>query len=113
MDCIQTELPSVQWVIHASFASEQLTVAAINQTSSVSWLDDYAKFNGIFYPFVFDGQGKMHKDYEVGPGYTTDPPTYIIIDQQGIVRYRTDGKPALNKAEEMRNFIQGLISGGG
>jgi len=100
-------LPSVQWVIRVSFTASQLTIAGINQSSSASWLTNYASQRGISYPFVYDSQGKMHKDYQVGTSYGNAPPTFIIIDQQGVVRYRIDDK--FNKAEEMRAFIQNLL----
>jgi len=94
-------------VIRVSFTANQLTVAGINQSSSASWLSNYASQRGISFPFVFDSQGKMHQDYQVGTSYGNAPPTFVIIDQQGVVRYRIDDK--FNRADEMRELIQNLL----
>ncbi len=85
-------------------------IAAINQSSSVNWLSNYASSKAIGYPFVYDNGGAVHKDYQVGAVYGNTPPTFIIVDQWGTIRYRIDDQ--FNKAAEMATFIQGLITGG-
>jgi len=60
---------------------------------------------------VYDADGSVHKLYEVGSSYGNIPPTYVIIDQQGVIRYRTDD--TFNQTEAMGIFIRNLLKGGG
>jgi peroxiredoxin len=107
MACIQTELPSVQWLIPTQIPQDSLTIVAINASSSKAWLKNYAGERGISYPLVFDAQGKMYKDYEVGAAYGNTPPTFIIIDPQGVIRYRIDDQfgRALEMKEEIKRWL--------
>jgi peroxiredoxin len=80
----------------------------INNSSSVSWLQDYVKQSGISYPFIFDSDSSLFSAYQVGFGFGNLPPTYIIIDQQGIVQYRIDNQ--YNRFQEMKDKIDELLS---
>ena len=85
-----------------------MTVIGVNNTSSVSWLKNYRGQAGISYPFVFDQQSDFFRLYQVGGSYGNVPPSYIIIDKSGIVKYRVDRE--YNRVQEMKTVIEGLLS---
>lgn len=103
-------MPSVQWLIRTQVSNDSLKILAVNVTSSSVWLQNYANQRGITCSMVYDNQGVLTKDYEVGAAYGNTPPTFIIIDPQGIIRYRIDNQ--FNKAQEMLNTIRLLLKGG-
>jgi peroxiredoxin len=100
-------LPSIQWTIHAAFSPNQVSVVGVNYSSSVAWLKNYRGQKGISYPFVFDPQTDLFRLYQVGSPYGNIPPTYIIIDTAGVVKYRTDNQ--YNRFQEMKTTIEGLL----
>lgn len=101
-------MPSFQWNIRVSFPPEQLTLLAINNTSSVSWLKIYRGQYGISYPFVYDQKSELFKLYQVGGSFGNNPPTYVIIDKAGVTRYRLDKE--YNRFEEMKAVIDTLLT---
>jgi len=107
MDCIQTELPSINRDISKKISEDSLLVVGINKSSSVSWLKTYSSMYGISYPFIFNQNGNLFNSYQVGSAYGNIPPTYIIIDTKGIVKYRTDDK--FNRTNEMYEEIKSLL----
>ena len=80
---------------------------AINFTTTITWLKNYVAERGLSYPFILD-DGCIKTLYQVGASYGNIPPTYLIIDQQGTVRYRTDDM--LNQFDNMKTKIQELLS---
>lgn len=80
---------------------------AVNYSSSVTWLKNYRGEKGISYSFVFDPQTDLFRLYQVGSSYGNYPPTYIIIDTAGVVRYRADNQ--YNRFQEMKTKIEGLL----
>lgn len=94
-------------MIAESFSRDSLSVLAVNNTSSVTWLDNYRRQRGISYSFTFDTNSALFNLYQVGASYGNYPPTYIIIDQNGIVRYRIDKE--YNHFDEMKKTIQDLL----
>lgn len=68
---------------------------------------NYSIGRGITYPFVFDEESSLFDSYQVGPQFGNTPPTYVIIDQQGIVQYRTDDR--FNRYDEMKDKIEELL----
>lgn len=101
-------MPSFQWIIRVSYPPEQLTLLAINNTSSVSWLKNYRGQYGISYPFVYDQKSELFNLYQVGGSSGNNPPTYVIIDRAGITRYRIDRE--YNRFNEMKVIIDTLLS---
>jgi peroxiredoxin len=79
----------------------------VNNTSSVSWLKSYRAQYGITFPLIFDQQSPLFNLYQVGGSFGNTPPTYVIIDTAGVVRYRFDAK--FNRFEEIKSDIQGLL----
>jgi len=84
-----------------------VTVIGVNNTSSIAWLKNYRGQTAIAYPFVFDQKGDLFGLYQVGGSYGNLPPTYIIIDKSGIVKYRVDKE--FNRFQEMKAVIDGLL----
>jgi len=103
-------LPSVQWLIRTQISYDSLTILAVNASSSATWLKNYASEKGISYSLVYDGKGVLYQAYEVGATYGNTPPTFIIIDRQGIIRYRIDDQ--FNRESEMRDTIRQWLAGG-
>lgn len=64
----------------------------VNNTSSTIWLVNYRNQRGISFPFIFDDKSQIFKQYEVGGSYGNNPPTYVLIDGKGVVRFRTDNR---------------------
>ena len=82
-------------------------IAAVNNTASESWLNSYRGQIGITYPMIFDATSKIFQSYQVGPQYGNTPPTYIIIDPKGVVRYRADNK--FNRTAEIVAAIRSVL----
>lgn len=80
---------------------------ALNSTSSESWLNAYRGQTGIQYPFLYDAGGTIHQLYQVGSQFGNIPPTYLVIDRQGIVRSRTDDM--LNQTPSIIALIRTLL----
>ena len=99
-------MPSIQWLVNVAFTPDQLTIIAVNNTSSVTWLRNYRAQTGISYLFVYDQTSNLNRLYEVGSTFGNNPPSYLIIDKGGIVRYRVDQK--YNRFDEMKAMIEGL-----
>lgn len=103
-------MPSVQWLIRAQIPKDSLTILAVNASSSSAWLQNYAGQMGIAYSLVYDVKGVLYKDYEVGTAYGNIPPTFIIIDRQGVIRYRIDDQ--FNRASEIRDTVRQWLKEG-
>ena len=58
---------------------------------------------------IFDATSKIFQSYQVGPQYGNTPPTYIIIDPKGVVRYRVDDK--FNRTPEIVAAIRSVLRG--
>lgn len=108
MDCIQTELPSINRDVSRKISKDSLLVVGINQSSSINWLKTYSNIYGISYPFIFDINGDLFDSYQVGVPYGNIPPSYIIIDTKGIIKYRIDD--TFNKSKEMYEKIESLLA---
>lgn len=84
-------MPSIEGIIWSSHSSEDLAIIALNSDApAITWLQNYVAEKGLTYPFVYD-DGSIFNLYQVGNTFQNIPPTYIIIDQNGVVHYRTDG----------------------
>jgi peroxiredoxin len=94
-------------LIRLFFSSEDLTIWAFNNTASEAWLQDYIGQTGITYPFAFDASGTLFNDYQVGLHFGNIPPAYLIIDQNGTVRYRLDNQ--YNRFQDMKDSISALL----
>ena len=103
-------MPSVQWNIHYPFQNDSLRIIAFcNHTAgSAQVLQNYTAGQGIAYPMVFDQPGEIFDIYNIGIQYGTDVPGYIIIDKEGIVRYRYIAE--FDKIEEIKGHIEELLS---
>jgi len=93
--------------IDAAYPPDALRVIAVNNTASAQWLKDYATSRSITYPFVYDEGDALFESYQVGENYGNTPPTYLIIDKKGNVRYRTDN--LYNQFDEMKILVGELI----
>ncbi len=102
-------MPSFQWELRPAVSVDSLVIAAINNTSSVSWLNTYRGQQGITYPLVYDSTSKVFQAYQVGPQYGNAPPTYIIIDPKGVIQYRTDDK--FNRTAEIIEKVRSVLKG--
>ncbi|MBM3302819.1 MAG: hypothetical protein FJY85_23085, partial [Deltaproteobacteria bacterium] len=61
----------------------------------------------ISFPLIYDDKSTMFSLYQVGSSFGNIPPTYVIIDTSGLVRYRIDDK--FDRIEEMSNKIRELL----
>jgi hypothetical protein len=84
-------LPSFQYVIFAQKDTSKFALLASENSSSTSWLRTYRSSKGITYPMAFDSTGSAFGAFQVGASFGNAPPTYLLIDKSGIVRYRSDG----------------------
>jgi len=100
-------LPSLQWSLVTAFPPEKLAAIGVNNTASRSWLMTYRGQKGISFPFVLDDKSQLFNLYQVGASYGNIPPTYIIVDTTGIVRYRIND--TFDKVEEMKGKIRELL----
>ena len=101
------ELPSIEGLIWAAFSAEDLAIIALNTDASIAWLLNYVGEKGLTYPFVFDDGGSIFDLYQVGSLFGNSPPTYIIIDQDGVVQYRTDNE--YQTFDAMHDMIETLL----
>jgi peroxiredoxin len=100
-------LPSLQWVVLPSFPSDILSIVGICNTATVTWLLNYRPQKGITYPMIQDASSVLFTKYRVGGIFGRKPPTYVIIDRAGVVRYRIDDQ--FNKFDEMIATIRTLL----
>ena len=84
-------------------------IAAINNTSSVSWLNNYRGQTAITYPLIYDDSSQVFKAYQVGSQYGNAPPTYIIIEPNGIIQYRVDDK--FHRTAEIIEKVRAVLKG--
>jgi len=85
-------LPFVYGLVWLSYPQEDIAVIAIENLSSVNWLRNYAQGRGITYPFIFDENNDIFDSFQIGSEFGNTPPTFIIIDREGIIQYRTDNE---------------------
>ena len=102
------ELPSIEGIIWNDFSPDDLAIIAFNADASISWLQNFVASRGLTYPFVFDEGGPVFNLYQIGSFFGNIPPTYIIIDQDGVVRYRTDNE--YDTFDAMHEKIETLIN---
>lgn len=100
-------MPSIQWTLRVEFSEEDVAIIGINNTGSVNWLRAYTGQKAISYPFIFDGSGELFNLFEVGPAYGNIPPSYLIIDRNGIIQYRIDD--TFYRTDEMKEKIEELL----
>ena len=94
--------------MYAAFSHDSVAVVGINKSASVAWLKSYSGQRAIGYPLIYDADGSLFNLYQVGETYGNTPPTFVIIDTKGIVRYRIDD--TFNKAAEMAAKVRELLS---
>jgi peroxiredoxin len=82
-------------------------VIGVNNTSSTIWLVNYRNQRGISFPFIFDDKSKIFNQYEVGGAYGNNPPTYVLVDTKGIVKFRSDNK--YKQTDSLAVKIQSLL----
>lgn len=85
-------MPSFQYVIYTKYDTTKFSLIAFENLSSTAWLKSYRPTKGITYPVVFDSTGGTFSTYKVGISFGNPPPSYLLIDKKGIVRYRTDAQ---------------------
>jgi hypothetical protein len=82
-------------------------MAALEPLSSTGWVRNYRSSKGLGYPMVFDSTGRVSSLYRSGIAHGNNPPTYILIDKKGIVRFRSDG--VFNKVLQISDSITVLL----
>ena len=82
-------------------------IVGICNTTTAAWLLNYRAQKGIAFPMIDDEGSGLFVLYRVGSIYGKLPPTYLIIDQGGVVRYRIDDQ--FGKFDEMIATIQSLL----
>ena len=80
---------------------------AINNTSSVTWLANFKSQWTITFPFIFDSTSALFNLYQVGSLFANNPPTDILIDTMGIVRYRSDDQTGI--VQDIKTKIRELL----
>lgn len=93
--------------IRIEISDADLEILAICNTVDDTWLNDYKAQAGIFYPFIYDAESRIFNDYQVGGTYGNYPPTYLIVDQNGVVQYRIDS--IFDRIDEMKTTIMSLL----
>jgi len=87
--------------------ADRFTVIGVNNTSSVLWLVNYSTMRGISFPFIFDDKSPIFNKYQVGGSYGNSPPTYVLIDTKGVVKFRSDNR--FNLTDSLASMIRGLL----
>lgn len=100
-------MPFVYGLIWLSYSHDDISVIAIENLSSIEWLRNYVEGRGITYPFIFDEESDIFNTYQVGSQFGNTPPTFIIIDKEGIIRYRTDNE--YDTIWDMKSKIEELL----
>jgi len=95
--------------LRPAISPDSLVIAAVNNTSSVAWLNNYRGQTAITYPLIYDDSSTIFKAYQVGAEYGNAPPTYVIIDPNGIIQYRTDDK--FNRTAEIIEKVRTVLKG--
>ena len=87
---------------------DSVAIIAFEDKSSIAWLENYVSSRGITYPFVYDPDATVFDLYQVGNAYGNIHPSYIIIDQEGVVRFRIDTE--FDRFADMKNKIEELLA---
>lgn len=89
------------------FPEDSVAIIAFENKSSISWLQDYANSRAITYPLVYDPVSEVFDLYQVGHTYGNVHPSYIIIDQEGVVQFRIDTE--FERFSDMKDKIEELL----
>jgi len=89
--------------IYSQTGRNELEIITFNNDGSDAELQNYRAMMGIENPYVRDNEETVFDAYEVN-----GPPTYIIIDQEGTVQYRSDGIPNFD-IDAMRAKVDELL----
>jgi peroxiredoxin len=94
------EIPALK-AIYSSFELKGMEFLAINVgvNDSLARVKRYAKKYKITYPMVFEGGNRVMKLFGV-----RGTPTIIIVDRQGVVRYKSASVP-----DDLDEHFQNLI----
>ncbi len=91
------------------YSHDEVMVLAVNADASKSDLQAYLAGRGITFPCILDEDHSVFDSYQVGfTEYGNSPPTYLIIDRKGIVRYRTDNE--FNTIGAMKQKIDEILN---
>ncbi|MFH1862122.1 MAG: redoxin domain-containing protein [bacterium] len=120
-----TEIPSFQTQIYEHYNSQEVEVVAVNQNASRAWLEWYAPLTGfpknipvpitfpLLYDQVDDSVGLTFQEYEAEVNLL---PSTFVIDQNGIIRLRSDGVTEAAEfellLEEIKALVDSLLQGG-
>ena len=100
-------MPSIQGLIRRAFPADSLAILAANNTSSTTWLANFKSQWAITFPFVFDSTSALFNLYQVGSSFANNPPSDILIDTLGIVRYRWNDQTGI--VQEIKSRIRELL----
>lgn len=78
----------------------------ITRSAWRSKLNEHSRKEG--FPIYGDWTRRMFEDYRMKPGDSN----FLIIDQQGIIRYSVSGKVERGQFEQIENLLKGLVGKG-
>lgn len=102
-------MPSIQQQIWNELKNEDFTIVCFFNQTDLASLKQYLGMNGITYTTVLDQASEYFGLYKAGPQYYTYPPVYLIIDRDGIIRYRYES--VFGAYTEIKQHIQELLNG--
>lgn len=101
-------MPSIQQIIWNELKTEAFSIVCFFTQTNQTTLQQYLGMNGIQYTAVLDQPGGYFNLYKVGLQYSTIPPVYLIIDQEGIIQFRYES--VFGNYAVMKQQIEELLS---
>ena len=100
-DC-RTQLPALQR-LQQQFAGDGLRLVSVNLDHDLKSARSSAADLRVAFPVLFDEQGEVGRQYDL-----QDLPALVLIDRDGRVRSRRDGREALDEGhlvDEIRTLL--------
>ncbi len=98
------ELPELDRFAGSSAA--QVDFRAINLQESGDAVNAFMSSSGYSFPVLLDLDGSVAREFKI-----RSIPTTLVVDAQGVIRYRKTGAVTLAELNEMLNGAQGKGSG--
>ncbi|MBN2415383.1 redoxin domain-containing protein [bacterium] len=102
-------MPSIQQQIWNELKNEDFSIVCFFNQTDLTTLKQYLGMNGITYTAVLDQASDYFNLYKAGIQHSTLPPVYLLIDREGIIRYRYES--VFGAYAEIKTHIEELLGG--
>lgn|GEM_PF-2067208 len=102
-------MPSVQQSIWETLGQrDDVNVLCVMNRVDAAGLANYVQRKGLGYPFVHAEDDALFALYQVGYQWAKYPPSWFVIDKNGVIRQRLDN--AYDQVESLKTLIETLLT---